>query len=112
MLFRKLTIQLIAAQNTLLMALGCFAHWLRKAPIGRKILENVFNQISTYSNLELDLNNGKRGNRQTHTEKLISYITGSDSALVVNNNAASVHLAVNEFAQEKKSLYQEDNLLK
>ena len=84
---------------------------LGRAPIGRKILENVFNQLSTYSNLEFDLNNGKRGNRQTHTEKLISYIAGSDSALVVNNNAASVHLAINEFAQGKEVIISRGQLV-
>ena len=84
---------------------------LGRAPIGRKILDNVLNQLSTYSNLELDLNNGKRGNRQTHTEKLISYVTGSDSALVVNNNAASVHLAVNEFAQGKEVIISRGQLV-
>ena len=84
---------------------------LGRAPIGRKILENVFKQLSTYSNLEFDLNNGKRGNRQAHTEKLISYISGSDSALVVNNNAASVHLAINEFAQGKEVIISRGQLV-
>ena len=84
---------------------------LGRAPIGNKILKKVLKQLSTYSNLEFDLNNGKRGDRQSHAEKLISYVTGSDSALVVNNNAASVHLAVNEFAQGKEVIISRGQLV-
>ena len=43
-----------------------------------------------YINLEFDLENGKRGDRQEHIREFLSAICESESSLVVNNNAAAV----------------------
>jgi L-seryl-tRNA(Ser) seleniumtransferase len=57
---------------------------------------------SGYSNLEYDLTAGRRGSRYVHAEAILCEITGAEGALVVNNNAGAVLLALNTLAQGKE----------
>ena len=70
-----------------------------RAPFYARTLKTIANRMEGYVNLEFDLVSGKRGDRQIHIREHLSAICGSESALVVNNNAAAVMLAINGFAQ-------------
>lgn len=71
---------------------------LGRAPLGEAALEAMERVGRGYSNLEYDLEAGERGSRYEHCTELLRELTGAEAALVVNNNAAAVALAVNEMA--------------
>lgn len=76
-------------------ATGVLIHTnLGRVPLGDEQLEAVRSVSSGYSNLEYDLRAGARGSRYSHAAGLITEITGAEAALVVNNNAAAVLLAL------------------
>ncbi len=72
---------------------------LGRSVLSGRILENVASIGGGYSNLEYDLNAGSRGKRHTHTQRLLSEITGAEDALIVNNNAAAVLLCLSALAK-------------
>ena len=71
---------------------------LGRAPLASAALEALEPVAGGYSNLEFDLATGRRGSRYAHCGDLVRRLTGSEAALVVNNNAAAVSLVVNELA--------------
>jgi len=70
-----------------------------RAPFNGRALKGIADRLEGYVNLEFDLPTGKRGDRQVHIRDHLNALCGSESALVVNNNAAAVMLAINEIAQ-------------
>ncbi len=73
-----------------------------RAPIGKKVLQNVTKKLTGYVNLEVDLQTGKRGDRLNHLSDLLAAITNTDGGIIVNNNAAAVLLALNTLAEDKE----------
>ena len=73
--------------------------------------KHLFDIVTSYCNLEYDIENGKRGSRISHLEKLICKITGAEGALAVNNNAAAVVLCLNEFAEGKEVIVSRGELV-
>ncbi len=72
-------------------ATGVLIHTnLGRAPLGDEQLAAVEKVSRSYSNLEYDLEEGRRGSRYSHARSLLTALTGAESALVVNNNAAAV----------------------
>lgn len=69
-----------------------------RAPFRGKHLKQIADRLDGYVNLEFDLETGQRGDRQSIVHDLLSAICGTESSLVVNNNAAAVLIALNEFA--------------
>lgn len=64
-----------------------------------------------HSTLEIDTDTGKRGSRQEHVLQLLLDLTGAESALVVNNNAAAVILAVNTLALSREAIISRGQLV-
>ena len=75
---------------------------LGRAPLAPSALAAIAAAARGYSNLEFDLDSGARGSRQAHVENLLCALTGAEAALVVNNNAAAVFLAVNTLANGRE----------
>jgi L-seryl-tRNA(Ser) seleniumtransferase len=75
---------------------------LGRAPISRTALKAMHNVSSGYTNLEYDLETGKRGSRSVHTEKMLTLLTGAEAAIVVNNNAAAILLVLTALAKRHK----------
>jgi L-seryl-tRNA(Ser) seleniumtransferase len=71
---------------------------LGRAPLSARAVQALAN-IAGYSNLEYDLAEGRRGERDAHGEALLRQLLGCEAAAVVNNNAAAVMLVLNTFAQ-------------
>ena len=80
-------------------ATGVIVHTnLGRAPLGRTAIERVAAVAGGYTNLEYDLEAGRRGSRTTHAAALLARLTGAEAAVVVNNNAAAVLLALTALA--------------
>lgn len=84
---------------------------LGRAVLSPSALEAIFMAASGYSNLELNLENGKRGSRYAPVEGLLSGLLGTQSSMVVNNNAAAVLLALNTLARGREVIVSRGQLV-
>ena len=93
-------------------ATGVILHTnLGRAPLAPAVLEE-FRQIAIhYSNLEYDLDAGQRGKRDVHTSELLARLTGAEDAIVVNNGAAAILVALAALAKDGEVLVSRGELI-
>jgi len=84
---------------------------LGRAPLVDEALAQVQEVGRGYSNLELDLTEGARGSRQDHCGQILRRLTGAEAALVVNNNAAAMLLALAALAEGREVVVSRGELL-
>ncbi len=93
-------------------ATGVMIHTnLGRAPLLRDCLERMTNICAGYSNLEMDLATGKRGQRMDLVREILCETTGAEGALVVNNNAAAVYLILRSLASDRQVLVSRGELV-
>jgi|SRR5215211_2702803 len=93
-------------------ATGVVVHTnLGRAPLPESALERLREIGLGYSNLEYDLAEGVRGSRQDHVAAILRRLTGAEAALVVNNNAAAVLLALAALAEGREVLVSRGELI-
>ncbi|MDD2553483.1 MAG: L-seryl-tRNA(Sec) selenium transferase [Desulfotomaculaceae bacterium] len=93
-------------------ATGVILHTnLGRALLSERAREAVNIVASNYSNLELDLKTGRRGSRYAALENLLTSLTGAEDALVVNNNAAAVLLALSTAARGREVIVSRGQLV-
>jgi L-seryl-tRNA(Ser) seleniumtransferase len=107
----------IARQRQMLLgpvinATGVLVHTnLGRVPLGEAQLRDVVSVARNYSNLEYSLDEGQRGSRYEHARRLITALTGAESALVVNNNAAAVLLVLSALCSAKEVIISRGELI-
>jgi L-seryl-tRNA(Ser) seleniumtransferase len=93
-------------------ATGVLVHTnLGRSPLAQAALVRVAEVGGGYSNLEYDLERGERGSRQDHLGSLLGRLTGAEAALVVNNNAAAVLLALAALAEGREVVVSRGELI-
>ncbi len=93
-------------------ATGVILHTnLGRAPLAEEALAHLVEAAAGYSNLEYDLDHGERGQRDVHTDRLFGRLLGAERALVVNNNAAAVFLALNTLAEGSEVIVSRGELI-
>ena len=84
---------------------------LGRAVMATEAIEAVMAVMRGPSNLEFDLGNGRRGDRDDHIDGLLCELTGAEAATVVNNNAAAVLLVLAALAQRREVLVSRGELV-
>jgi len=90
-------------QRPVINATGVILHTnLGRAPLSQEATAAMEQCARAYTNLEIDLDSGRRGSRLVHVESLLCLLTGAEAAMVVNNNAGGVLLALTALARRKE----------
>ena len=84
---------------------------LGRSVLSEKILDNVRKIAESYSNLEYNLEAGRRGKRYSHITGILREITGAEDALIVNNNAAAVLLCLSALAKGREVIVSRGELV-
>ena len=93
-------------------ATGVIVHTnLGRAPLAASAARRVAEIATGYSNLEYDLDEGRRSARDVHAETLLGRLTGAEAAVVVNNNAAAVLIMLSALAAGREVIISRGELV-
>lgn len=84
---------------------------LGRAPFSAQMLQDSFDVLQGYNNLEFDLETAKRGSRNDHAADLLRFLTGAEDVLVVNNAAAAVMMVLRAFAKNREVIVSRGELI-
>ena len=84
---------------------------LGRAPLCTDALQRIVAISQGYSNLEFNLDEGKRGLRYDHVRELLCCISGAEDGIIVNNNAAAVLLVLNTLSDRKEAIVSRGELI-
>jgi L-seryl-tRNA(Ser) seleniumtransferase len=109
---REIELQIQPQLRRVINATGVVIHTnLGRSPLHPSALQHMMDVARNYSNLEYDLDLGERGSRYTHVEGILCRLSGAESAMVVNNNAGAVLLALNTLAEVKEVIVSRGELV-
>jgi L-seryl-tRNA(Ser) seleniumtransferase len=84
---------------------------LGRAPLAQSAIDAITRVAAGFTNLEYDVERGERGSRYVHCASLLRELTGADDALVVNNGAAALVLALNTLADGRDAIVSRGELV-
>ena len=109
---RRVASALLPSPRPVINATGIVLHTnLGRAILAKEAVAAVVETAGRYTNLELDLDRGARGSRMVHVEPILTELLGAEAALVVNNNAAAMLLALNTFSLGKEAVVSRGQLV-
>ena len=93
-------------------ATGVIVHTnLGRSLLSKKVIARFNSLAGCYNNLEYDLKTGRRGTRYVHVEEILKELTGAEGAMVVNNNAAAVLIALDTIAKDREVIISRGQLV-
>ena len=109
---KQITILSQPSLKQVINATGVIVHTnLGRSLLAKKVITPFNTVAGCYSNLEYDLKTGKRGSRYVHVEDILIELTGAESAMVVNNNAAAVLITLDTIAKDKEVIISRGQLV-
>jgi len=93
-------------------ATGVYLHTnLGRAPLPESVTRSLPPLLDAYCDLELDLDTGRRGQRNRRVERLLTALTGAEAGLVLNNNAAALVIALAALAKDREVVVSRGELI-
>ena len=112
LIVKKITTLCQPSLRHVINATGVIIHTnLGRSILPKKAIDQIISLSGSYSNLEYDLKTGQRGSRYVHVEEILKELTGAESAMVVNNNAAAVLIALDTIANGKEAIISRGQLI-
>ncbi len=112
LIMKKLTLISEPSLKSVINATGVVIHTnLGRSILPEKVLKKFGPLAGGYSNLEYDLDRGERGSRYSHVEDILIELTSAEAAMVVNNNAAAVLVALDTLARGREAVVSRGQLV-
>ena len=93
-------------------ATGVILHTnLGRSPLSTAAAARISEIATRYSNLEYEIESGKRGQRDVHTGRMLARLAGAEAAIVVNNNAAAAFLVLNTLSKGAETIVSRGELI-